>query len=134
VTFEQGVSFQELLATLPELQGLNSDILLSSSSQILSKNSILNSDFDGASISVLIDVLGGKGKKKRKQYTTPKKNKHKHKNVKHRVLSYYAIEKDGKIQRVKKMCLSSTCKGKGIFMANHKDRHYCGKCHVAEFK
>ena len=26
------------------------------------------------------------------------------------------------------MCTRATCKGKGIFMADHKNRYYCGKC------
>ena len=46
-----------------------------------------------------------------------------------RVSSYYGI--DGKLSRMKKTC--SRC-GKGVFMAEHSDRHACGKCGLTEFK
>ncbi|MBT4334397.1 30S ribosomal protein S27ae [archaeon] len=41
----------------------------------------------------------------------------------------YTIAGD-KIEREK------TCPkcGPGIFLANHKDRYHCGKCHYVEFK
>uniref|UniRef100_A0A914M2S2 Ribosomal protein S27a domain-containing protein n=1 Tax=Meloidogyne incognita TaxID=6306 RepID=A0A914M2S2_MELIC len=38
------------------------------------------------------------------------------------------IDDNGQIQRQRIECNSATC-GAGIFMAKHKDRHYCGKCH-----
>ena len=44
-------------------------------------------------------------------------------------LKYYSVESDGKIQRLRRECPSETC-GAGIFMAFHKDRQYCGKCHT----
>ena len=37
--------------------------------------------------------------------------------------------KDGK--KIKREC--PTC-GKGIFLAEHKDRFHCGKCSYSEFK
>ena len=80
-----------------------------------------------------MDLIGGgkkKGGKKRKAYATPKKNKHKHKNVKLQALSYYAFNKD-QVEKVKKLCTQETCKDKGIFMANHWNRYYCGRCHLA---
>lgn len=86
----------------------------------------------GQNLSVCVEVLGGgkkKGGKKKKAYNTPKKNKHKHKNKKLAVLEYYAI-KDGKAEKIKKICENETCKDKGVFMANHWDRYYCGKCHL----
>uniref|UniRef100_A0A915MYA6 Ribosomal protein S27a domain-containing protein n=1 Tax=Meloidogyne javanica TaxID=6303 RepID=A0A915MYA6_MELJA len=39
-----------------------------------------------------------------------------------------SIDDNGQIQRQRIECNSATC-GAGIFMAKHKDRHYCGKCH-----
>jgi ubiquitin-small subunit ribosomal protein S27Ae len=44
-------------------------------------------------------------------------------------LKYYSVDSDGKIQRLRRECPSETC-GAGIFMAFHKDRQYCGKCHT----
>ncbi|EDO08410.1 ribosomal protein S27a family protein [Babesia bovis T2Bo] len=73
-----------------------------------------------------IDVCGGGKKRKKKQHTTPKKIKHKKKKVKLNVLKYYKVEGD-KVVRLLKECDSSTC-GRGVFMAQHHDRDYCGRC------
>jgi small subunit ribosomal protein S27Ae len=88
---------------------------------------------ENANVFACVDLIGGgkkKGGKKRKAYATPKKNKHKHKNSKLQALSYYAFSKD-KVEPVKKLCTQDTCRDKGIFMANHWNRHYCGRCHLA---
>ncbi|MGV7225930.1 MAG: 30S ribosomal protein S27ae [Nitrosopumilus sp.] len=45
------------------------------------------------------------------------------------IASYYKIDGD-KPTRTRKVC--SRC-GKGTFMAEHKDRHTCGKCGLTEF-
>ncbi|MEE9511878.1 MAG: 30S ribosomal protein S27ae [Nitrosopumilaceae archaeon] len=45
------------------------------------------------------------------------------------VYKYYKIEGD-KAQNTKKIC--SRC-GKGVFMAQHKNRRTCGKCGLTEF-
>ena len=95
--------------------------------QILSNNSVLD---------VAIEIRGGgkKGGKKRKAYTTPKKNKHKRVNVKKAALSYFAIENDGTVKRVKKRSMQVGCKHRGIFMANHWNRYYCGYSHLTLMK
>ncbi len=65
-------------------------------------------------------VGGAEGKRKGKK---PHKNKPTSKKYKH-----YILEGD-KIKR------SKSCPrcGLGVFLANHKNRLYCGKCHYAEF-
>ncbi|KOM36652.1 hypothetical protein LR48_Vigan03g003300 [Vigna angularis] len=68
-----------------------------------------------------------KHKHKKKTYTKPKKIKHKHKKVKLAVLQFYKVDDSGKVQRLRKECPNAEC-GAGTFMANHFDRHYCGKC------
>ncbi|ORM40227.1 Ubiquitin-40S ribosomal protein S27a-1 [Babesia sp. Xinjiang] len=73
-----------------------------------------------------IDVCGGGKKRKKKQHTTPKKIKHKKKKVKLSVLKYYKVEGD-KVVRLLKECPANTC-GRGVFMASHHDRTYCGRC------
>lgn len=73
-----------------------------------------------------IDVCGGGKKRKKKQYTTPKKIKHKKKKVALSVLKYYKVEGD-KVVRLLKECPNNTC-GKGVFMASHHNRTYCGRC------
>jgi ubiquitin-small subunit ribosomal protein S27Ae len=45
------------------------------------------------------------------------------------VYKFYSV-KDDKITRSKRDC--PRC-GKGVFMAEHKDRHTCGKCGFTEF-
>merc|ERR1712110_1150043 len=73
---------------------------------------------------------GGRKKKKKKTYTKPKKVKHHNKKVKLAVLKYYKVDpRTHKIERLKRECPSPEC-GAGIFMANHYDRQYCGKCHL----
>jgi len=52
--------------------------------------------------------------------------KHKHQKAS----EHYKIE-GGKIERIKKIC--DRC-GDGIFMAEHKDRFYCGKCGMTVWK
>eukprot|EP01024_Parvocaulis_polyphysoides_P052465 TRINITY_DN51844_c0_g1_i1.p3 TRINITY_DN51844_c0_g1~~TRINITY_DN51844_c0_g1_i1.p3 ORF type:complete len:153 (-),score=25.75 TRINITY_DN51844_c0_g1_i1:97-555(-) len=82
---------------------------------------------EGSSVCLLGRLLGGGKKRKKKVYTKPKKIKHKHKNIKLRVLKFYKVDEDGKVQRLRKVCPEPIC-GPGIFMATHFDRVYCGKC------
>ncbi|PXF42649.1 Ubiquitin-40S ribosomal protein S27a [Gracilariopsis chorda] len=82
---------------------------------------------DGANVFALARLRGGGKKRKKKTYTKPKKIKHKHKTVKLAVLNYYKISSDGKIERLRRECPADTC-GAGVFMAQHHDRVYCGKC------
>eukprot|EP01060_Flectonema_neradi_P002319 TRINITY_DN113_c0_g1_i6.p2 TRINITY_DN113_c0_g1~~TRINITY_DN113_c0_g1_i6.p2 ORF type:complete len:154 (+),score=48.30 TRINITY_DN113_c0_g1_i6:607-1068(+) len=81
-----------------------------------------------STLHLVLRLRGGK-KKKKKNYTKPKKNSHKHKKVPLAVLKYYKINGEGKIERTKMECPHPDC-GAGIFMAAHKDRQYCGKCHL----
>lgn len=46
------------------------------------------------------------------------------------VYKFFKVDGD-KVVRTKKIC--SRC-GKGVYMAEHKDRHTCGKCGLTEFK
>ena len=46
------------------------------------------------------------------------------------VYKFYKEQGEGKIVRMKKDC--PRC-GKGVFMAEHKDRYSCGKCGFTEF-
>ncbi|KAF3342034.1 hypothetical protein FCM35_KLT00672 [Carex littledalei] len=69
-----------------------------------------------------------KSERKKKTYTKPKKIKHKHKKVKLALLQFYKVDDStGKVTRLRKECPNADC-GAGTFMANHFDRHYCGKC------
>merc|ERR1712125_254853 len=78
--------------------------------------------------STLVD--GGRKKKKKKSYTKPKKVPHKHKKEKLAVLKHYKVDpRTHKIERLKRECTHPDC-GPGVFMANHFNRQYCGKCHL----
>lgn len=66
------------------------------------------------------------GKKKKKQYKTKKKTKHRHHKENLTSLKYYNIE-GNKVVRTHKVCPECL---KGVFMAKHWDRYYCGTCHL----
>ncbi|CAD2214142.1 small subunit ribosomal protein S27Ae [Angomonas deanei] len=87
-----------------------------------------------ATIQAVLPVEGGKGKKKKKRvFTKAKKPIHRHKLEKMRALKYFKVTEndDGsyKVERTRKECPNPDC-GPGVFMAQHKDREYCGKCHL----
>jgi small subunit ribosomal protein S27Ae len=44
-------------------------------------------------------------------------------------LKYYKVDAQGKVQALRRTCPNETC-GAGIFMANHHNRVYCGKCQL----
>ncbi|QWU87616.1 hypothetical protein CA3LBN_001881 [Candidozyma haemuli] len=80
-----------------------------------------------STLHLVLRLRGGGKKRKKKVYTTPKKIKHKHRKHKLAVLTYYKVDNDGKVERLRREC--PNC-GAGIFMANHPDRQYCGRCHT----
>ncbi|KAF7809309.1 ubiquitin-40S ribosomal protein S27a [Senna tora] len=80
-----------------------------------------------STLHLVLRLRGGAKKRKKKTYTKPKKIKHKKKKVKLSVLQFYKVDDSGKVQRLRKECPNAEC-GAGTFMANHFDRHYCGKC------
>ncbi len=128
VSFEESDSVEVLLHKIKEEFKVDHELSLYTMNGKLDVEQDL-SEINNKSVEALIDVLGGK-KKKKKSYSTPKKNKHRHVNTRLRVLNYYAIKGDGTVERVKKLCTQDSCKDQGIFMANHFNRYYCGKCHV----
>jgi len=80
-----------------------------------------------STLHLVLRLRGGAKKRKKKNYTTPKKIKHTHNNVPMFVLKYYSVEDSGKMRRQRRECPAEEC-GAGVFMANHPDRQYCGKC------
>ncbi len=68
-------------------------------------------------------------RERRRSTPPPKEDQHKHGKHKLAVLTYYKVDNDGKVERLRRECPSITC-GAGIFMADMKDRQYCGKCHT----
>lgn len=76
-----------------------------------------------------LSLLGGGKKRKKKTYTKPKKQKHRNKKVKLAVLKFYKVDGNDKVTRLRKECPAKTC-GSGVFMAQHENRNYCGRCGV----
>merc|ERR1712057_44305 len=64
----------------------------------------------------LVLRLRGGGKKRKKK-------------VKLHVLKYYQVDASDKVTRMRRECPHADC-GAGVFMAQHFDRQYCGKCHL----
>ncbi|XP_039061567.1 ubiquitin-40S ribosomal protein S27a-like [Hibiscus syriacus] len=83
---------------------------------------IFNQTQKESTLHLVLRLTGGAKKRKKKTYTKPKKKK-----VKLAVLQFYKVGESGKVQRSRKECPDAEC-GAGTFMANHFDRHYCGKC------
>merc|ERR1739841_213304 len=73
-----------------------------------------------STLHLVLRLRGGGKKRKKKNYTTPKK-------MKLAMLKYYKVDENGKITRLRRECPSESC-GAGVFMAQHFDRQYCGKC------
>ena len=129
VSIAEGQTFDSTLESIRGLFEVSGEIsLYSAVSKIESELELA----ENGNYEAQLNLLGaGKKKsgKKKKNYSTPKKNKHKHANAKLRVLEYYPIGADGKAERVRKLCTNDTCAGKGIILAHHENRYYCGKCH-----
>jgi len=82
-----------------------------------------------STLHLVLRLRGGAKKRKKKVYTKPKRVPHVHKRIKLRVLKFYKVDDAGKVQKLRKECPHPMC-GAGIFMATHRDRLYCGKCHL----
>merc|ERR1712100_838703 len=117
---------------IEELEGIpcEEQRLISATSLLVDGKTLAESGVEDLSVVELSLALeGGRKKKKKKTYTKPKKVKHTNKKVKLAVLKYYKVDpRTHKIERLKRECPSPECGG--IFMANHYDRQYCGKCHL----
>eukprot|EP00543_Licmophora_paradoxa_P002082 CAMPEP_0202442740 /NCGR_PEP_ID=MMETSP1360-20130828/2113_1 /ASSEMBLY_ACC=CAM_ASM_000848 /TAXON_ID=515479 /ORGANISM="Licmophora paradoxa, Strain CCMP2313" /LENGTH=152 /DNA_ID=CAMNT_0049058183 /DNA_START=403 /DNA_END=862 /DNA_ORIENTATION=- len=77
-----------------------------------------------STLHLVLRLRGGGKKRKKKVFTKPKKVKRVSKTIPLQTLKYYRVEADGKVTRLRKY---SPVAGIGCFMAQHKDRYYCGK-------
>jgi ribosomal protein S27AE len=78
-----------------------------------------------STINMVLSLCGGKKKRKKKVYTKPKKIGHKHKKRPKAILEYFNVDNTGKIVKLKIEC--EKCPP-ATYMADHPDRHTCGKC------
>merc|ERR1712125_294192 len=133
LSVEETDCVEQIKQRIEELEGIPCDQqrLSVATSTLLDGRTL--SEFGVEDLSVIelsLALEGGRKKKKKKTYTKPKKVKHTNKKVKLAVLKYYKVDpRTHKIERLKRECPSPEC-GAGIFMANHYDRQYCGKCHL----
>jgi ribosomal protein S27AE len=74
---------------------------------------------------MVLSLCGGKKKRKKKVYTKPKRIAHKHKKRPKAILEYFNVDNTGKIVKLKIEC--EKCPP-ATYMADHPDRHTCGKC------
>ena len=124
-------TLEQLLEKVSAAYGVSGELQLYSGLERLTAAQQLTASGTYTALLALAGAGKKKSGKKKKNYSTPKKNKHRHKNTKLHVLEHYALDgKDGKVERIRKLCTSETCKDKGIFLASHFNRHYCGKCHM----
>ena len=118
------------VAELRTMIDLEEDARMMSNGRVLDDANATLEDFglvSESTIEIVHPVLGGGRKRKKKVYTTPKKIKHKRTKVKLATLKLYKVDDVGKLERKRKECPQEMC-GAGIFLSNHKDRQYCGKC------
>ncbi|KAK2196406.1 bifunctional Zinc-binding ribosomal protein/Ribosomal protein S27a/S27a-like superfamily [Babesia duncani] len=124
-------SVSDIKSALVALYGYNGDFSIFQGLYELDASDLtcelLHDGEDVVVLNVHADLCGGGKKRKKKQHTTPKKIKHKKKKVKLSVLKFYKVENDGKINRLLKDCPAESC-GRGVFMALHHNRTYCGRC------
>ena len=98
---------------------------LMSGSRILSENDVICN----FTLFEMAGLEGGKNKKSKKKDTSkPKHKPHHNKKVKLACLKHYKVS-GGKVERLRKCCENKKC-GACSFLAQHKDRLTCGKCHT----
>merc|ERR1712183_910782 len=133
IELEQNACVELLKQRIEELEGIpaTEQRLVAATSLLVDGKTLAESGVEDLSVVELSLALeGGRKKKKKKTYTKPQKVKHTHKKVKLAVLKYYKVDpRTHKIERLKRECTHPDC-GPGVFMANHFDRQYCGKCHL----
>merc|ERR1712039_563540 len=118
-----------------ESYGLDEESLMMMGQGIELEDDLVLSQTGLAEINVETEVLGeGKGgKRKKKIYKTAKRIPHKHFNIRMRALKYYSIQSNGEVKNTLKLCPEEICKG-GVFMSDHWNRCYCGKCQLTLIK
>ena len=107
-------------------EGIPADqiVLISGLSQLEDESTFAECELNNeATITMTLRMCGGKKKKKKKSYTKPKKIPHKHETIRMRVLSYFEVDKNGKIEKLKQESPEQA----GCYLADHKDRMHCGK-------
>ena len=129
-TFTMNVAESDSIATMKakisEQEGIPAEsiVLISGLAQLEDDMTFGESGLnDEATVTMTLRLCGGKKKKKKKNYTTPKKIPHKHETIRMRVLNYFSVDKNGKVEKINQESPEEA----GCYLANHKDRMHCGK-------
>merc|ERR1712137_448328 len=116
---------ENVLDKIEERTGYDVDYLVHGTAMLSEEMTLEEAGLETeANIEAHCELDGGKRKRKKKVYKTPKKIKHKHKKRSKAVLEYYQVDESGKIKRLK---MESPHAPVGTYMADHPDRHVCGK-------
>merc|ERR1712137_910997 len=116
---------ENVLDKIEERTGYDVDYLVHGTAMLSDEMTLEEAGLETeANIEAHCELDGGKRKRKKKIYKTPKKIKHKHKKRPKAALEYYQVDNDGKIKRLK---MESPHAPVGPYMADHPDRHVCGK-------
>merc|ERR1711904_187396 len=124
---------EELKSSLSLEKGLNENQIIILSEGIEIDNESLLCEFSTIRAEVSVDGEGKGGKRKKKIYKTAKRIPHKKTKVKMRALKYYSVQGNGEVKTTLKLCPEEMCKG-GIFMSDHWNRCYCGRCQLTLIK
>ena len=82
-------------------------------------------------IAMTLRLCGGKKKRKKKIYTKPKRIPHKHVHIPKALLNYLVAGDGNKVTKQRIEC--EKCPA-DTFMAEHEDRHHCGRCGLMFYK
>merc|ERR1712194_330906 len=119
-----GQTVEELKFAIAQSNGLDEDSMMLIGEGVELDNEMIVSETE-------LKGEGKGGKRKKKIFKTAKRVAHKHVNVKMRALKHYAVANNGEFKETLKKC--PHCKG-GVFMSDHWNRCYCGKCHLTLIK
>ena len=123
---DQADNISSIKNKIQEQEGIPADqiVLISGLSQLEDEMTFAESGLvNEATITMTLRLCGGKKKKKKRVYTKPKKIPHKHENIRMRVLNYFEVDNNGKIEKLKQESPEQA----GCYLADHKDRMHCGK-------
>ncbi|TNV75817.1 hypothetical protein FGO68_gene6360 [Halteria grandinella] len=122
---EESCPVYDLKSLVSEQTGIDAEeIVLIHGATTMSDEEETLSAFE-STINMVVRLCGGKKKRKKKIYTKPKRIAHKHKKRPKAILEYFNVDNTGKITKLKIEC--EKCPA-GTYMADHPDRHTCGKC------